>query len=56
MTVVLLMAAYFGLAVVVALRLTAFRCWAAECHDMSCEFDDGINKAANDTPRFPYFG
>ena len=56
MTVVLLTAAYIGLAVVLALRLTALRCRAAGCDDLSCEFDDGINKAAIDRPRFPYFG
>ena len=56
MTVVLLMAAFFGLAVVAGLRLTVLRCRAAGCDDIGCEFDDGIHKAANDTPRFPYFG
>ena len=56
MTVVLPMAACFGLAVAAALRLTVLRSGAAGCDDMRCEFDDRINEAAIDTPRFPYFG
>ena len=56
MTVVLFAAAYIGLATVFALRLRAVRSRSAGCDELRCEFDDEMNRAVNETPKFPYFG
>ena len=47
MTLVVLLAACFGLAIVAALRVRALRSRASESDDIRREFDDETKKAAS---------
>jgi hypothetical protein len=56
MSVLLLLVACLELAVVVALRFRFLRSRSVASDETGCEFEDEPNWAANDTPKFPYFG
>ena len=56
MTLVVLLAACFGLAIVVALRLRALRSREANDVDIGNKADVATAWTANDTRRFPHFG
>jgi hypothetical protein len=56
MSLVVPLAAYFSLAVVAALRFPVLRSREAEGDGIRSEFDGAAIWAANDTPRYPYFG